>query len=124
MPRAERDALFALCSKAVVRCLLTGRELPSQWQATLPDLVPSRYRAISLSFALWEPDDALLEAHCARKLFADRQLQVPDAVVAQMVRSLERSPEAIREFVARADQKALAERRPITAALVREILPG
>jgi chromosomal replication initiation ATPase DnaA len=118
-PDRARDAvLFALleCGGAV---LFTSREPPSLWQAAIPDLT-SRYRAM-LSFALWEPDDALLGA-LARKLFADKQLIVPDAVIEHMIRSLERSPGAIRDFVARADAKALSEKRPITTALIREIL--
>ena len=118
---STRDAvLFALFERGST-ILLTGRSEPSQWQASIPDLI-SRYRAI-LSFALWAPDDALLEA-IARKLFADKQVTVPDAVIAQMVCSLERSPDAIHHFVARADAKALAEKRPITTALIREILQG
>lgn len=120
-PDAARDTiLFALLERGGA-VLLTGREPPSQWQATLPDLT-SRYRAM-LSFPLWEPDDALLSA-LARKLFADKQLNVPEAVIAQMVRSLERSPAAVHAFVTRADAKAMSEKRPITVALVREILPG
>jgi chromosomal replication initiation ATPase DnaA len=115
---AER-ALFALLERGTPM-LLTGREAPSQWSARLPDLV-SRHRAL-LVFGLWAPDDALLEA-VACKLFLDRQLTVPDAVVAQMLRSLERSPAAIRDFVARADEKALAEKRPITVGLIRSLLP-
>lgn len=115
---AER-ALFALLERGT-QLLLTGREAPSQWSARLPDLV-SRYRAL-LAFGLWAPDDALLEA-VARKLFQDRQLNVPDAVIAQMLRSLERSPAAIRDFVARADEKALAEKRPVTISLIRGLLP-
>jgi chromosomal replication initiation ATPase DnaA len=117
---ATRDRiLFALLERGGA-VLFTAREPPSLWQATLPDLT-SRYRAM-LSFALWEPDDALLGA-LARKLFADRQVQVPDAVIAQMSRAIERSPAAVHAFVARADAKALSEKRPITVALVREILP-
>jgi len=115
---AER-ALFALLERGAP-LLLTGREAPSQWSARLPDLV-SRYRAL-LAFGLWAPDDALLEA-LARKLFQDRQLNVPDAVIAQMLRSLERSPSAIRDFVTRADERALAEKRPITVSLIRGLLP-
>ena len=115
---AER-ALFALLERGAPM-LLTGREVPSQWSARLPDLV-SRYRAL-LAFGLWAPDDALLEA-VARKLFQDRQLNVPDSVISQMLRSLERSPAAIRDFVARVDEKALAEKRPITVGLIRDLLP-
>jgi len=114
---AER-ALFALLERGAPM-LLTGREVPSQWSARLPDLV-SRYRAL-LAFGLWAPDDALLEA-VARKLFQDRQLNVPDSVISQMLRSLERSPAAIRDFVARVDEKALAEKRPITVGLIRDLL--
>jgi chromosomal replication initiation ATPase DnaA len=114
---AER-VLFALFERRAPM-LFTGREAPSQWSASLPDLL-SRYRAL-LAFGLWAPDDALLEA-VARKLFQDRQLNVPDAVIAQMLRSLERSPAAIRDFVARADEKALSDKRPVTAGLIRELL--
>lgn len=116
---AVRDgALFALLN-AGAALLLTGREHPRDWPVLLPDLA-SRLKAV-LAFALWQPDDELLEG-LARKLFADRQLKVPDAVVARMVVSLERSPAAIRDLVARADAKALAEKRPVTVALIRELL--
>jgi chromosomal replication initiation ATPase DnaA len=115
---AAEHALFALLERGGP-LLLTGREAPSQWAAKLPDLL-SRYRAL-LAFGLWAPDDALLEA-LARKLFDDRQLTVPDPVIAHMLHSLERSPAAIRDFVARADAKALAGKRAITPALIREIL--
>ena len=39
-----------------------------------------------------------------------------------MIHSLERSPASIREFVARADEKALSEGRPVNLPLVRELL--
>ena len=99
--------------------LLTGREPPSMWKTSLPDLA-SRFSAL-LAFPLWAPDDELLAA-IARKLFNDRQLAVPDAVIARMVTSLERSPAAMRDFVAQADERALAEGRPINLAMVRDML--
>jgi hypothetical protein len=40
----------------------------------------------------------------------------------RILRSVERSPAAIRDFVARADARALAEKRPITVALVADLL--
>ncbi|HEX4862377.1 MAG TPA: hypothetical protein VFV07_14165 [Rhizomicrobium sp.] len=113
-------AIFALIENGKP-LLLTGRTPPSEWPVALPDLA-SRFGAM-LSFTLWTPDDALLEA-LARKLFADRQLQVPDAVIAQMIHALERSPGAIRDFVARADDAALSRKRAITPALIRELLSG
>jgi chromosomal replication initiation ATPase DnaA len=118
MDARAAHALFALLERGTP-LLLTGREAPPAWRAGLPDLV-SRYRAL-LAFGLWAPDDALLAA-LARKLFADRQLAVPDAVVVHMLHALERSPGAVRDFVAQADEKALAEKRAITPALIRELL--
>jgi chromosomal replication initiation ATPase DnaA len=117
-----RDAvLFALLEQAQPSApvLLTGHEPPSAWKTALPDLA-SRFSAL-LAFPLWAPDDALLAA-IAKKLFNDRQLAVPDAVIARMIASLERSPAAMRDFVARADERALAEGRAINLALVREML--
>ena len=99
--------------------LFTARLPPAEWKASMPDLA-SRYRAL-LSFALWAPDDELL-IKIALKLFADRQLQVPAAAIEQMINSLERSPAAIRDFVARADEIALSRKRAVSVSLVRELL--
>lgn len=112
-------ALFSLFERGTP-LLLTGRTAPSAWAAFgLPDLA-SRYRA-ALAFDLGAPDDALL-ARLAAKLFADRQLQVPEAVIRLMIERLDRSPEAIRDFVAVADARALSEKRPINQSLIRELL--
>jgi chromosomal replication initiation ATPase DnaA len=121
-PDHARDVLlFALLEGAerTRPVLLTGHEPPRAWATTLPDLA-SRFSAM-LAFPLWAPDEGLLAA-LARKLFTDRQLIVPEPVIARMLLSLERSPAAIRQFVAEADAKALAEGRPINLALVREML--
>jgi chromosomal replication initiation ATPase DnaA len=115
---SHEAALFALFNRPEP-LLLTGIEPPSAWHASLPDLV-SRFGAL-LAFSLWKPDDALLAA-LTRKLFTDRQLAVPDPVIMRILRSVERSPAAIRDFVARADARALAEKRPVTVALVGELL--
>ena len=121
-PGVLEAPLFALLERGEP-LLLTAQLPPSAWPEkmglTLPDLV-SRVRAL-LAFPLWAPDDALLMG-LAVKLFADRQLQVPENVVAHMIRSLERSPAAIRDFVARADAVALAERRPINISLIKDLL--
>ena len=117
----EREAvLFALLERGQA-LILTAEIPPASWQAEIPDLI-SRFGAL-LAFGLWAPDDALLEA-LARKLFDDRQVQVPDSVIVQMIRALERSPGAVRDFVARADGAALAEKRPITLGLIRQLLAG
>ncbi len=115
---ASEPALFALLERGSP-LLLTAQTPPTAWPFRLPDLA-SRYRAL-LSFPLWAPDDALL-AGLAVKLFADRQLAVPEAVVIHMIRSLERSPGAIRDFIALADARAFSEKRPVNLGLIRELL--
>ena len=115
---AYEPALFAML-EAGAPLLLTGRNAPSQWRVHLPDLV-SRFRAL-VAFALGEPDEALLMA-LAVKLFADRQLAVPEAVVIKLVQGLERSPAALRDFIALADATALSRQKPINLQLVRELM--
>ncbi len=122
LPNPARDAaIFELMEAATLAApvFLTGRSEPPAWPTALPDLA-SRFAAL-VSFSLWAPDDDLL-AKLAHKLLADRQLAVPDATLEQIRRSLERSPAAVREFIARADARALAQGRGVTAALVRELL--
>jgi len=121
-PGVAEAPLFALLERGA-SLLLTSQAAPGQWPVffglALPDLV-SRTRAL-LGFPLWAPDDALLMG-LAVKLFADRQLQVPESVVAHMIRSVERSPGAIRDFIARADAAALADKRSITLSLIKDLL--
>jgi len=121
-PTPERDMeLFRLIDLATPASplLLTGNETPSTWPTALPDLA-SRFSAL-LSLPLWAPDEELLSA-LARKLLDDRQVVVSDAVIERVVHSLERSPNAIHHFIAKADAKALAEARPINLALVRDLV--
>jgi chromosomal replication initiation ATPase DnaA len=74
-----------------------------------------------VSFSIWAPDSGLLRK-LAQKLFQDRQLTVPESLIDRMLVALERSPQAIREFVAKADAAALAEHRPVNSALIRALL--
>ena len=116
--------LFALLERGaplLLTSLLPPSDWPQKFNIALPDLV-SRSRAL-LAFPLWSPDDALLMG-LAVKLFADRQLIVPEAVVAHMIGKLERSPGAIRDFVARADAAALQAKRPVNISLIKDLLEG
>lgn len=114
----HEPALFAMLERGSP-LLLTGRAPPSQWQVGLPDLA-SRFRAV-IAFELGGADEALLMA-LAVKLFADRQVMVPEAVVTKLVQGLERSPAALRDFIARADQEALSRQKPINLQLIRELM--
>jgi chromosomal replication initiation ATPase DnaA len=115
---ADERVLFALLERGTP-LLLTARSAPAHWTAGLPDLA-SRFRAL-VAFELGAPDEALLMA-LAVKLFADRQLAVPEAVVTHLIRQLERSPAALRDFIARADMAALEAQKPINIQLVRELM--
>lgn len=115
----HREAgLFTLMERGAP-LLLTAHAPAAAWRLTLPDL-KSRAAAL-LSFGLWAPDEALLTA-LAVKLFADRQLQVPEAAVHHMLAALDRTPGAVRGFIAALDQRALSEKRPINLGLIRDLL--
>ena len=121
-PDTAEAPLFALLERGAP-LLLTAQIAPAEWPFALPDL-KSRAKAL-LAFPLWAPDEALLMG-LAVKLFADRQVQVPESVVRHMIGALERSPAAIRDFVARADAAAFSAGRPITLSLIKDLMtnPG
>lgn len=99
--------------------LITMRSTPSALDFAVPDLA-SRLRAAPLT-RIDPPDDALLSAILV-KLFFDRQLQVGHDVVAYILPRMERSFAAARDIVARADALALAQKKPVTVALMRQVL--
>jgi chromosomal replication initiation ATPase DnaA len=122
LPNPARDtAIFELLESASLGApvLVTGRTEPPSWPVILPDL-GSRFSAL-VSFSVWAPDAELLRK-LAQKLFRDRQLAVPVPVIDRMLAALERSPQAVRDFVAKADSRALAEHRAVNSALIRELL--
>jgi len=119
-PSEDRDrALLALLERPAGALLLTGRAPPSDWPVVIGDL-KSRFLSL-IAFPMWAPDEKLLCA-LVTKHFADRQLAVADGVVKRIVTHVERTPEAVAGFVARADKKALAEKRPVTERLVLELI--
>jgi len=116
----DRDiALLSLFERSKGSLLFTGVAPPERWPAATGD-IRSRFDAL-LAVSMEPPDDALL-ADLAAKLFADRQLRVPGAVISRMLSALERTPAAVSAFVAAADRKALAERRKVSERLVMELL--
>lgn len=99
--------------------LVTAATPPRDWPLMLPDLA-SRLQAAALA-RIEAPDDALLSAVLI-KLFADRQLAVPPALIPYMVQRMERSIDAARDLVARLDARSLAEGRAITRVMAAEEL--
>lgn len=99
--------------------LLTGREPPQTWSRGLADL---RSRLAGLpGAALAQPDDALL-ARVMLKLFADRQLKVPEGLIPYLVVRMERSFAVAERLVAMIDELALQERRNISLEIGAEAL--
>lgn len=99
--------------------LLTMNMAPSHVGFAIPDLA-SRLRAAPAA-AIQPPDDTLLAAVLV-KLFADRQLQIGSEVLQYLLPRMERSFAAAHNLVGAADRLALAEKRPISVPLIREVL--
>lgn len=119
---AQEAALFHLYNLMAAeggRLLLTAKTPPRDWGLTLPDLI-SRMSAMA-SVRIEPPDDALLSAVLV-KLFADRQLAVPPALIPWLVTHMDRSLATARRLVAALDARALAERRAITRPLAAQVL--
>jgi len=118
-PEAPLLHLYNLVASAGTHLLLAGREPPSRWPITLPDL-RSRLGTLS-AVAISAPDDALL-AGLLVKLFADRQLRVDNAVIEYLLPRMERSFCAAQRLVKRMDRSALALGRAVTVSLARSAL--
>lgn len=120
--RATETTLFHLYNifKEEKRSLLlTMRMAPVRVGFALPDLA-SRLRAAPAA-SIQPPDETLLAAVLV-KLFADRQLNVGQDVIAYVTPRMERSFAAALDIVERADKMALAEKRNIAVPLMRQIL--
>lgn len=118
----RQTALFHLLNLAqaqAAQVLMVARLPARDWGVTLPDLA-SRLGACA-HVALAPPDDALLAAVLA-KLFADRQVVVPDTLIPYLLPRMERSLASAQDLVARLDTTALARGKPIGRALAAEML--
>jgi chromosomal replication initiation ATPase DnaA len=118
----DERALFHLLNLAREQqafLLLTARQLPTLWSVGIRDL-ESRLKALPV-VALAAPDDALLRALLV-KLFTDRQINIDEGILTYVATRIERSFAAASAVVARLDQEALRQQRPLTRALAQEIL--
>lgn len=117
----DETALFHLLNLAReerAHVLITARALPGGFLVETRDL-ESRLRAIPV-VRLTAPDDVLLRALIV-KLAADRQLAVDESLVNFLANRIERSFAAARTAVARLDEEAMRQRRPVTRALAAEL---
>lgn len=102
-----------------VSLLLTSSLAPKAWPYLLPDLT-SRLNALPQA-VLEAPDDELLSALLV-KLFSDRGISVDTSVIGFLISRIERSFEAAKETVDALDALSLAQKRPITLPLARQLL--
>ena len=117
----DERALFHLVNLAREQgayMLITSRSPLTTFQVAIHDLA-SRMRAIP-SVSLAAPDDSLLRSLIV-KLAADRQLNVDDALVNYVANRIERSFVGARTAVARLDEEAMRQHRPITRALAAKL---
>ena len=120
---AELDerALFHLLNLAReqrAHLLITSRSPLVSFPVALRDLA-SRLRALP-SVTLAPPDDTLLRMLIV-KLAADRQLSVDEALVNFLVNRIERTCAGARAAIARLDEEAMRQHRPVTRALAAEL---
>jgi chromosomal replication initiation ATPase DnaA len=119
----DETALFHLLNAAREErggILLTTSIPPSQMSIMLPDL---RSRLCAAPLAILEaPDDEALAAVIIKQ-FSDRQLRVGEDVVQYLLKRMDRSYAAARDWVQRLDEAALAVQSKVTVALVRRLLP-
>lgn len=99
--------------------LLTMRSTPAALEFTVADLA-SRLRAAPLAM-IHPPEDELLAALLVKQ-FYDRQIQIGADVVRYVLPRMERSFAAVRDLVQRADALALAQQKPVSIAIMRQVL--
>jgi chromosomal replication initiation ATPase DnaA len=117
----DERALFHLLNLAreeSAYVLVTARAAPASFAVTIRDLA-SRLRALPV-VTLAAPDDTLLRSLIV-KLAADRQLAVDEPLVNYLANRIERSFAAARSAVARLDEEAMRQHRPVTRALAAEL---
>ena len=99
--------------------LMTGKEAPQRWATSVPDL-HSRLTAIP-GVSLESPDDALI-ARVLLKLFGDRQLKVPEALISYLVPRLQRSFADAERIVELMDSLALQHQRGVSIDIAARAL--
>src|SRR5262249_15630806 len=106
--------LLNLACEEQAYVLFTANQPTASFNVNIHDLA-SRLRSIP-AIGLSIPDDTLLRAVIV-KLAADRQLMIDQALVNYLVNRIERSFAAAHIALARLDEEAMRQHRPVTRAL-------
>lgn len=119
LPPANMLSLIDGASANRGRLALIGRGDPAGWAGGLKDLETRLNGAPRI--ALVDPDEALLRA-VMTKLFRDRQLNAPDAVVDYAAPRLRKTLAAAAAFVSAIDAASLERAKPIGLKLARSVI--
>ena len=112
--------LFNRCSNQGGLLILSEKPVGQMnWQ--LADL-RSRMRSVNLA-QISSPDDTLLYA-LFDKFFTERQIAAPTAMLDYLVERMERSYTAVQSITTSLDRRSIAEKRPLSVALARDVLKG
>lgn len=101
------------------RFLLTATSDIAGWDCPLPDLL-SRLKTFAAT-RLLTPDDPLLKTLFV-KYFSDRQTKISPEVTEYVLKRSERNCAAVQHLAAALDAAALAQKRPVSIPLAREIM--
>ena len=118
----DEEALFHCfnrCGSETGGILLLSQMPVGQMDWQLPDL-RSRMRAVNLA-QIDLPDDNLLFA-LLNKYFVDRQIIAPPAMLSYLIKRMERSFTAVPRVAAALDHRSIAEKKPLSVALARNVL--
>ncbi len=118
----DEEALFHCfnrCANKTGGILILSKIPVGQMGWRLPDL-RSRMRAVNM-VQIELPDDNLLFA-LLNKYFVDRQLIAPPAMLAYLIKRMERSFTAVPRLGAALDHRSIAEKKPLSVALARDVL--
>ncbi|MCX7338123.1 MAG: DnaA/Hda family protein [Alphaproteobacteria bacterium] len=99
--------------------LMTGRTPPTHWSVSLPDL-KSRLATVS-SIELKQPDEETLWAVFQKQL-TEKGIRVSEIVIDFILNRIERSFADVTHWVTLLDQHSAQTKRPVTVALVKDLL--
>ena len=110
--------LFNVMGEAGGRMLFTARVSPRDWPVDLPDLA-TRLRLPPV-FKVGTPDETVL-SHLIVKLFDDRSVVLDPKVAAFIALRIGRSFSAVHGVVERLDRQSVAEKKPVTIKMVKDV---
>lgn len=111
--------IYNLCKEEKRSMLLTMKKAPGALTFVIPDLA-SRLRA-AMAVEIKDPTEEFLQ-NLLVKMFKDHDINIDTATLQYISPRMERSFEAARNLVEKANKVSLAEKKPVTIPLIRDVL--